>query len=92
MICEDRIEQAKQAVIREREYAWKYNWALKRQNVLEKFEVVLSRAPDPPKDLAPATWYVRIWDTGCFVMDAEEYSKIPLTKRRKFEKLTKMKG
>lgn len=88
MICEDRIEQAKQAVIQERKLSWRRNWILHNQGDFESDAEVFARVPDPPEDLAPETWFVRIWDTGCLVMDAELYSKIPAAKRRKFEKLT----
>jgi len=89
MICDDRIEQAKQAVKQKRFIAWRQKWMDNNQEPGESDAHIFARVPDPPEDLFPAEWFVRVWDTGCLVMDIENYNKISAAKRRKFEKLTR---
>jgi hypothetical protein len=83
--CENEIENAKRAVVVEREWAWRRHWAEENKKNNEKIETAIARAPVPPY-LVPETWVTFIWNSGCLVMDANDYNKIPAKKRRSFEK------
>jgi len=89
-MIEDKIEQAKQAVILERYLVWRKKWMDDNQEPGETDGHIFARVPKPPEDLYPKDWVVYSWWTGCLVMDAEVYNNLPAVKRRKFERLTRI--